>query len=46
MAYSKNEKKLKEYLKKQDDTKQPNKQIKGNSGKPSNDKNLRRRRHI
>ncbi len=42
MAYTKNEKKLKEYLKKKDDFKQSDKQNKIIVRKPSNDKNIRR----
>lgn len=42
MAYSKNEKKLKDFLKKKNDTKQFSKQIKRDTGKPSNDKHIRR----
>ena len=42
MAYSKNEKKLKEYLKKKNDFKQPDNKTKNNTTKSSNDKNIRR----
>ncbi len=46
MAYSKNEKKLKEFLKKQNDIKQTSKPIKRDSVKPPDDKNIRGRRHL
>ena len=42
MAYSKNEKKLKEFLKKKDDFKQSDRKIKTDTGKPSNAKHIRR----
>jgi hypothetical protein len=42
MAYTKNEKKLKEYLKKKDEFKQPDSKDKINTTKPSNVKNIRR----
>ena len=42
MAYNKNEEKLKEYLKKKNDFKQSDKQVKESKPKPSNDKNIRR----
>jgi hypothetical protein len=43
MAYSRNEKKLKEYLFKKDDTNRPDKKNTGHSGGTSNDSNLRGR---
>lgn len=42
MAYTKNEKKLKEFLNKKNDFKQSDKQIKSNKPKPSNVKDIRR----
>lgn len=42
MAYTKNEKKLKDYLKKKDEFKQPNSKNKNYTAKPSNAKNIRR----
>lgn len=42
MAYSKNEKKLKEFLSKQDDSIRTSSKTQGNSGSPSNDPNIRR----
>ncbi len=42
MAYTKNEKKLKDYLKKKDDFKQSDKQNKNIVRKSSNDKDIRR----
>jgi hypothetical protein len=42
MAYSKNEKKLEVYLKKKDEFKQPDKQVKNNTRKSPNAKNIRR----
>ena len=42
MAYSKNEKKLKEYLSKQDDSSRPSKKAKSDPRSTPNDPNLRR----
>ena len=42
MAYSKNEKKLKEFLSKQDDSIRTRSKVKSNTGSPSNDPNIRR----
>lgn len=42
MAYSKNEKKLKEFLKKKDDFKQSDRKIKTDTSKSPNAKHIRR----
>lgn len=43
MAYTKNEKKLREYLNKKNDIKQSDSKTKNHTTKPSNAKNIRRR---